>query len=188
MTPITAYGKGYKISKDGDIYNKKMNKMKQHLDGKGNYLMVSLCCNGVAKKFLVHRLVAQHFIDNPDVKPEVNHIDGNKTNNAASNLEWVTSSENKLHSYHVLGNTKGAVPMKGKFGATHNRSKAIKVKLLNGDIVVFGSVSEMHRETGASKSIGSNILSKKRAMPYKIVRGDAKGVVVLDYPHFELRG
>lgn len=63
-----------------------------------NYRRVSLCKNGVVKRFAVHRLVAQTFIQNECDKPFVNHIDNNGENNNVSNLEWVTHSENMMHA------------------------------------------------------------------------------------------
>lgn len=72
--------------------------LKTWLDGKKNYSLVTLS-NGKRKNHLVHRLVAEAFIINPENKTEVNHIDGNKQNNCVENLEWVTSKENKKHAY-----------------------------------------------------------------------------------------
>ena len=54
---------------------------------------------GYRKDYQIHRLVALNFVKNPDNKPFVNHIDGNKFNNDASNLEWCTASENMIHAY-----------------------------------------------------------------------------------------
>ena len=65
---------------------------------KYGYKVVDLRRNGHDHR-LVHRLVAQMFIPNPENKPVVNHLDGNKINNNATNLEWATVSENTQHSY-----------------------------------------------------------------------------------------
>lgn len=63
-----------------------------------NYRRVTLCKNGKCKGYQVHRLVAGHFIPNPENKCCVNHIDNNGENNKVTNLEWVTQKENMQHS------------------------------------------------------------------------------------------
>lgn len=68
-----------------------------------DYYFVSLCNNIKCKNILIHRLVAQAFIANPENKPQVNHIDGNVNNNSINNLEWCTHSENNLHKARKLG-------------------------------------------------------------------------------------
>lgn len=66
---------------------------------KCGYLMVVLTdSNGKRKNMLVHRLVAKAYIPNPNNKPVINHIDGNKANNVISNLEWCTYTENQNHA------------------------------------------------------------------------------------------
>lgn len=65
---------------------------------KGGYLEVSLCKNSKLYYFRIHRLVAIHFIDNTEQKPQVNHLDGCKINNIVTNLEWCTRSENIIHA------------------------------------------------------------------------------------------
>lgn len=65
------------------------------------YGHVSLCDGHTEKHLQVHRIVAQTFIPNPEAKPEVNHIDGNKLNNRVNNLEWVTSKENTAHGPQI---------------------------------------------------------------------------------------
>ena len=94
---ISGYDGLYQISNLGNIkslYNNNIYYMKHHKNNRG-YLMVRL--NDGLKQ--IHRLVAKEFLENKDNKPQINHIDGNKSNNVVSNLEWCTNSENIKHSW-----------------------------------------------------------------------------------------
>ena len=71
-------------------------------DFNGGYFKVPLTNKEhIRKYFLVHRLVAQAFIPNPNNLPQVNHIDGNKENNCITNLEWCTREDNIKHAYKI---------------------------------------------------------------------------------------
>lgn len=84
----------YFVSEDGEVFNLKWNrKVKPQPNGKG-YLRFHVAGKG----YFVHREVALRYVPNPENKPHVNHKDGNKLNNRADNLEWVTNAENHKHA------------------------------------------------------------------------------------------
>ena len=91
---ISDYGEIISISKYDSRGHLRKAKVKKFTKNKYGYLVVGLHKNGKEKKFLVHRLVAENFIDNPQKYEEVNHIDENKTNNSVANLEWCSRKYN----------------------------------------------------------------------------------------------
>jgi hypothetical protein len=96
------------------------------------YLRIQLFKNKDKKKILIHVLVAKHFLPFDGLDKEVNHKDGNKSNNCIENLEWVTKSENVRHSYNVLGRKK---PIQKK--------QPVKKLSLNGELLkTFPSIHE----------------------------------------------
>lgn len=141
---ITDTGEVY--SRKDDKYTNKQGRIKRIKPAMTHGYKV-VCLRKNKKPFckLVHRLVAETFIPNLANKREVNHKDGVKTNNNVENLEWTTSSENKLHASHVLGAYKH---LKGQFGKSHPKSKVI-LQIKNGKIInkFYGSC-EAQRCTG----------------------------------------
>ena len=124
----------YYITEDGEVYSwRSVRKLKCRTDSQG-YLRVFLVKDGKTFSVSVHRLVAEAFIPNPENKPEVNHIDGDKQNAKKSNLEWVTHSENIKHSIHVLGHNHCAMINKGKFGK-ENRLSKIVLQIKDGVVI-----------------------------------------------------
>lgn len=139
---IKGYEGLYQVSNLGrvkslDIVDRLGRKHKSNIkyqnDNGNGYLIVNLKHNGKQKNHLVHRLVAEAFIENPENKKEVNHIDGDKLNNRVDNLEWVSRSENLKHAFK-LGLNKN---LKGinhpKFKLTIEQVKFIKENAIPHD-------------------------------------------------------
>lgn len=89
----------YLVSNKGRIWSITQDKEMILHKNRCGYMRVSFEINKRTKDFKVHQLVANAFIDNPNGLPQVNHIDGDKTNNDVKNLEWVTAKENTRHAY-----------------------------------------------------------------------------------------
>jgi hypothetical protein len=122
------------------------------------YYHVSFCANGIKINHRVNVLIAKTFIPNPDNKPQVNHIDHVKTNNRISNLEWVTPSENKIHTIKA-----------GRVKKTHSDGiidceKATKIRSLWASGVRQVEIAKI---IGTDPSIISRVVNRKRR--YKFI-------------------
>lgn len=88
------------VNSRGVVYDMKRNIIQPLHKNSDGYMCCTLRLeDGSRRTFKVHRMVAEKFISNPEGKPEVNHIDGNKENNNDYNLEWATHSENIKHAW-----------------------------------------------------------------------------------------
>ena len=134
----------YEVNQLGEIRHKKRQKILKPRDNNGGYQYVNFKINGKNTNFAVHRIVANAFIPNPNGYTEVNHKDYNKKNNCVDNLEWVSSSQNKQHSYLKQENKK-------------TRGKAVNQYTKEGIFLkTFDSVSDAAKELGCCVAAISN--------------------------------
>ena len=144
--------KGRVLSKARDVSNctgiihKKDYILKQRTDYKG-YMRIDL---DNKKMLAVHRLVAKAFIPNPENKPQVNHIDGDKTNNNVENLEWCTNQENQIHAVRMGLNDHS------KYESGKPKKPVVQIDIKTGKIVGrYNSIKEAANAVGQKTS--SNI-------------------------------
>lgn len=158
--PIKNYEELYEVSNLGRVRSKgrciMLPKAIHHIKPKilkgglfsNGYKFVCLRKNGINKNHLVHRLVAEAFIENPNNYPVVNHIDGNKLNNKLTNLEWCTYSYNLEHAI--------------KIGLVESQCKIRRSVIVERDekIVTFKTMSDCAKFFGFKKGWLGNRIRK----------------------------
>lgn len=141
------YSENYEASTDGHIRNSKTKHVLHEFKSKDGYMRTQLG----GKTRLVHRVIAQTFIENPHQLPEVNHIDGCKTNNAVSNLEYCSRSDNLRHAYiNDLRNAK--------------RTNNSRCKLSEDDVAYI-----KNNYSRGDKIYGAKALSKRFGVAYQTI-------------------
>lgn len=151
---IKDYEELYQVSNFGRVKSLYTNRiLKGSKNNRGGYLKVSLCKNNIKSTKTIHRLVAQAFIPNPENKPQVNHIDEDKTNNMVSNLEWMTSKENNNHGTRNERASKAI-----------SKSKSIPIIAINlktGESQEFYGTNECARQLGLHDSNITHVLKDR---------------------------
>lgn len=160
----------YEISSLGNIRTKdregaRSHHVKGHIltqhDNSNGYLRCDINIDGKTKSHLIHRLVAEKFIPNPDNKPFVNHIDGNKHNNSVNNLEWCTRSENERHAWKT--GLKHDIATKGELHGMHKLSKKDAEYIRTNHIRNGGSMKtgELARKFNVNPQTITEIVSER---------------------------
>jgi hypothetical protein len=167
----------YLVSREGEIYTTISNKILSTKSTSKGYPHVTIYSGSKKdrKTYPVHRIVAMTWVHNPDPinKVEVNHIDGDKTNNAADNLEWVTSSEN---SQHAMDTGLQDLSKRNFVGG----SKKVIVIRDNGDTQTFKNAKIAAGELGIGYANLTLVLTGKRT-PNRIKKLRANVYYLEDY-------
>jgi hypothetical protein len=156
----------YYITDTGDVYSRtkknhgRIKKLKIYQTAKG-YINTFLYKHNKRYNKNVHRLVAEAFIPNPENKPQVNHKNGIKDDNRVENLEWVSASENQIHSFVIL-HRKPSRAWLGKCGKNSAHYKIVQQIKDNKIIAEFCGTLEAERKTKIERSGIIKCANKKR--------------------------
>ena len=147
---IPGYERFYAAADTGDIFSVRRNKILVPLKVSNGYYVVHLAVGGVTKSVRIAKIIASLFSPNPHNYPQINHIDGNKANNSAANLEWCTQSQNMQHAYAI-----GLMASERTGGAKLSNREVLEIRALKGKMfyrdiakkygVCFDNVSKIMR-------------------------------------------
>jgi hypothetical protein len=148
-------------SRTGRVINLEKPRMLKEVKDSYGYCVVSLNSETTKNKVhKVHRIVAEAYLDNPNNLPQVNHKNGNKTDNRVENLEWISPRDNVLHSYRELGQ-KPTAHWTGKENKAL-RKPVIQTTIEGVFIRLWGSRKEIVSSGLASKASINNSVKKKK--------------------------
>ena len=153
---VSNLGRVKSLAKKAGTSNRSEKIIKKNITRYGYYLN-TLSKDGVVSYKSTHRLVAQAFIPNPQNKPTVNHIDGNRINNNVNNLEWCTQRENIIHKFKVL-NYKGV--MFGKHLSDEHKKKISKSRSKKVLCVELNVVFDSARQASAWLNLSKNSVNE----------------------------
>lgn len=147
---IEEYEGLYQVSNLGRVKRIKSDRILKGCKHINGYLGVTVYKNSIAYTKYIHRLVADSFIPNTENKPQINHIDENKTNNVISNLEWSTAKENSNHGTRTERSSKTqSIPI-------------IATNIKTGESTEFYGSNECARRLGLHKQNISKVLKGER--------------------------
>ena len=141
-----------RASRDGQLVSNVWSIVNRQIHKPTGRVYFNMTWLGITKSVLVNRVVALRFLPNPDNLPQVNHIDGNKENNAVSNLEWASGSDNERHAHRTgLKTGRGSANSNAKLTANE------VCEIRNSK----QTAAELSKQFGVSRSTIVNILNKK---------------------------